>query len=59
MWIVYVAVIYWIHLFYNYMIPYYWIKSGVNSGEMSRLRMRDSIGSTVMEELYGNQYDFD
>ena len=55
MWIVYVAVIYWIHLFYNYMIPYYWIKSSVNSGEMSRLRMRDSIGSTVMEELYGNQ----
>lgn len=23
---------------------------------MARLRMRDSIGSTVMEELYGNQY---
>jgi len=56
MWILYVAVIYWIHLFYNYMFPYYWIKFGVGSGEMARLRMRDSIGSTVAEEAWGNQY---
>jgi len=56
MWILYVAVVYTIHLFYNYMIPFYWIRFGVKNSENVRLRMRDCIGSTVLEEAYGTQY---
>jgi len=56
MWILWVAVVYGIHFFYNYMIPYYWIWTSVKNGEQVRLRMRDCIATTVLEELYGMQY---
>jgi len=56
MWILVVAVIYNIHLFYNYLLPYYWVRGPMLNGEMARLRMRDCIGSTVAEELWGTQY---
>lgn len=56
MWIFYIAIIYSTHLFYNYMIPYYWVTQNPKNGATVRLRMRDCIGSTVMEELWGQQY---
>mmetsp|Transcript_33310 Transcript_33310/g.30256 ORF Transcript_33310/g.30256 Transcript_33310/m.30256 type:complete len:124 (+) Transcript_33310:340-711(+) len=56
MWIFYIAVVYIIHFTYNYMIPYYWIKTSVQNGESARLRMRDCIATTVLEELYGNHW---
>merc|ERR1712159_626271 len=51
MWIFYIAFIYIIHFFYNYMLPYYWIRSSVKNNESTRLRMRDCIATTVLEEL--------
>jgi hypothetical protein len=56
MWILVVAVFYITHTFYSYMLPYYWIHGSIMNGEMVRLRMRDCIGSAVLEELYGNAY---
>eukprot|EP01016_Furgasonia_blochmanni_P024748 TRINITY_DN2670_c0_g2_i10.p1 TRINITY_DN2670_c0_g2~~TRINITY_DN2670_c0_g2_i10.p1 ORF type:complete len:282 (-),score=78.65 TRINITY_DN2670_c0_g2_i10:1351-2103(-) len=56
MWIVVWCAVYVVHLWYSYMLPYYWMRSPMKNGEMVRLRMRDCVGSTVEEELYGNAW---
>eukprot|EP01017_Pseudomicrothorax_dubius_P018095 TRINITY_DN2014_c0_g1_i1.p1 TRINITY_DN2014_c0_g1~~TRINITY_DN2014_c0_g1_i1.p1 ORF type:complete len:221 (+),score=35.90 TRINITY_DN2014_c0_g1_i1:124-786(+) len=56
MWIFWLCFIYVLHTMYNYMLPYYWLWTPVQNGEYIRYRMRDAIGSTVIEELYGNQW---
>ncbi len=50
MWTAYLAAIYLIHLFYNYLIPWYWQKNAhCHNGMEARLRMKDAIASTLLE----------
>ena len=36
--------------------PLFFSKTSVQNGESARLRMRDCIATTVLEELYGNHW---
>lgn len=57
MWILYLAIVYLIHEMYNYFLPWYWNKTAsVKNGEEQRIRMRDALASTLLEETIGLQY---
>ncbi len=54
MWLAYIGAIYIIHELYNYGLPWYWNRNAsVKNGEEERVRMRDAIASTLVEETYG------
>ncbi|EGR31086.1 hypothetical protein IMG5_118110 [Ichthyophthirius multifiliis] len=55
-WITLVCGIYVIHVIYSYLIPYYWVSTPLKNEEYTRLRMRDYIASSVLEEIYGIQW---
>lgn len=56
MWTAYIAGFYIIHEMYNYIMPWYWHKNApVKNGEEERIRMKDAIASTVMEDSAGLQ----
>ncbi len=39
---------------YNYFLPWYWNKTATClNGEEERIRMRDALASTVMEDSFG------
>ena len=57
MWVAYISAIYFIHEMYSYLIPWYWNKNATcKNGEDQRMRMRDALASTVIEDSLGNQY---
>eukprot|EP01015_Nassula_variabilis_P002748 TRINITY_DN1160_c0_g1_i5.p1 TRINITY_DN1160_c0_g1~~TRINITY_DN1160_c0_g1_i5.p1 ORF type:complete len:233 (+),score=30.11 TRINITY_DN1160_c0_g1_i5:148-846(+) len=56
MWIAVWSALYIVHTTYSYIIPYYWASTPNKNSQEIRLRMRDAIGSTVAEELYGVQW---
>lgn len=57
MWVVYVSAIYCIHAIYSYFIPWYWNKTAsCKNGEEQRVRMRDALSSTIIEDTLGFQY---
>ena len=57
MWTVYVCVIYVGHTMYSYFIPWYWNKTAsVKNGEEERVRMRDALSSSIIEDSIGLQY---
>ena len=50
MWILYLAIVYLAHEFYNYFLPWYWNKTAsCKNGEEQRVRMRDALASTLLE----------
>jgi hypothetical protein len=56
MWTAYIAVIYIFHELYNYIMPWYWYKNApVKNGEEERVRMKDAIASTILEDSTGIQ----
>ena len=56
MWIVVVAAIYCLHAVYHYFIPWYWNKTATcKNGEEQRVRMRDALNSTIVEDTFGLQ----
>jgi hypothetical protein len=57
MWILFIAIIYTGHVLYTYMIPWYWNKTATcKNGEEERVRMRDAISATILEECIGIQF---
>ena len=57
MWIAYLAALYVIHEMYNYVIPWYWHKNAhVKNSEETRVRMRDALATSIMEDSYGLNY---
>lgn len=56
MWIFWIACIYIAHFYYTYMAPYYWTTVAMENEEQTRMRMKDAIGTCIMEEVYGMQY---
>jgi hypothetical protein len=53
----YVSALYCFHAIYSYYIPWYWNKNATTkNGEESKMRLRDAINSTVMEDNYGYQF---
>jgi hypothetical protein len=57
MWIVVIAAIYLGHEIYNYFLPWYWNKTApCKNGEEQRVRMRDALASTLVEETTGMQF---
>jgi hypothetical protein len=53
---VHVAGVYLGHELHNYIYPWYWNRTAkCKNGEESKIRMRDSIASTLIEETFGIQ----
>jgi hypothetical protein len=56
MWIIAVTLVYTIHATYGYFIPWYWNKTAsCKNGEEQRIRMRDALSSTTLEDSLGFQ----
>ena len=56
MWFVVIASLYISHELYNYIFPWYWNRTATcKTGEDERIRMRDAIASTLIEETFGIQ----
>lgn len=56
MWFVHVAGVYLGHELHNYIYPWYWNRTAkCKNGEESKIRMRDAIASTLIEETFGIQ----
>ena len=56
MWIVWIGAAYVIHEIYSYFIPWYWNKTaGCKNGEEQRIRMRDVLSSSIVEDTVGMQ----
>jgi hypothetical protein len=56
MWLSYIFGGYFIHQMYNYFVPWYWNKNAhIRNGEEERIRMKDAISSTTLEESTGIQ----
>jgi hypothetical protein len=56
MWFTYILAIYIGHEMYNYILPWYWNRTATcKNGEEERVRMRDALASTVVEETFGIQ----
>jgi hypothetical protein len=57
MWTVVVCIIYVGHAIYSYFIPWYWNKTAsCKNGEEQRIRMRDALSSTIVEDSIGFQF---
>ena len=57
MWVVYVSFIYSMHAVYTYFIPWYWNKTATcKNGEEERMRIRDALNSTIIEDTLGYQF---
>ena len=56
MWSTYIFIAYLMHEMYNYIFPWYWGRTAtLRNGEEERIRMKDAIASTVMEDSVGIQ----
>jgi len=56
MWTVYICAIYLGHTLYGYFVPWYWNKNAsCKNGEEQRMRLRDALSSSILEDSLGNQ----
>jgi len=54
MWIALISAFYCFHVIYTYFIPWYWNKTAsCKNGEEERIRMRDALASTNLEDSTG------
>jgi len=54
MWVALISAIYLFHVIYSYFIPWYWNKTAsCKNGEEERIRMRDALASTNLEDSTG------
>ena len=57
MWVSLISALYCLHTLYSYFIPFYWNKTATcKNGEEQRVRMRDALSSTFIEDHTGIQY---
>ena len=56
MWVVYICAIYIFNTMYSYFMPWYWNKTAsCKNGEEQRIRMRDALSSSIIEDSFGFQ----
>jgi hypothetical protein len=56
MWVAYISAIYCLHVAYSYFIPWYWNKTAsCKNGEEQRVRMRDVLSASTLEDSLGYQ----
>ena len=56
-WIILISFVYSCHAIYGYFIPWYWNKTAsCKNGEEQRIRVRDAISSTTIEDSLGFQF---
>lgn len=57
MWLAAIGAVYTLHEVYGYFLPFYWNKTAAcKNGDEQRVRMRDALNSTTIEESYGYQF---
>ncbi len=57
MWTVVICIFYVAHAIYGYFMPWYWNKTAsCKNGEEQRMRMRDALSSTIIEDTLGFQF---